>query len=1077
MNSGPQTGVGEDYWGWEPWANDGSGTNTGPSGFRAPDFTGVNSTHSGTWPNMNATGQMPMPYLIFSYIITTGSVWTSSISGQDLVRKSQWFQDEVFTNESYDYYARNVGIQGSVFTSAFMSCNDTNLPTLQKFTDIAKVLATGLGAGAYHDTVGNWGRGCYSRYHQYIPTFIGDQSGVINYVAHPRGSFTHYYNQQQQLWLSGFTDVIVNSGASQWPGTGQNKFSQAQFAEWPTDANLSYLDGSLLYEGATVLSPSYFHLKTSGRPDGVGASYIAGLSYNTTAIEPRHWRQRSPMFSIIYGDRCMFTDWTTPHISNAMNISGAAFTAGEITGYHTTSGIWLKAAQTHEHRQLDWASYTATQFPWWGRLTVFHQSLDAADINSKWSGTIEDHDAALFGTEWSGYTDYIVTLERLMGYEPDYMYHGTIEHPLETWEIERSLSNNTTRGLRQSRPPMNETPTSEVTGDDVIVHAVRRHRANDNLLIYFNNWYTGTKTFSGTFEPDTYEFTKSYDVYSLSVTGGNHGTKTRLTGRALGEDHVFEVTLPQLGVTALEFQQISTAGPGGGVISRFSDLQVDYSYVRYAYDFQDLAISWITLPYSHGTQCQSDTELPLQGFRAGMGQQIVNNLPPWMLLRQDEDTRGWKLMNSWGMNLEELLQDITEKTQDAFLLTSDTTRVNQTFWFDVNIDELLEERPTNNLLYNSAFSIKDVSRTKLPAGWTDYYKPSTQTVFIDKVVSMLGTNSIRMEKTGTLGQTRELNNVQVDNLTASVYVLCDDPTVEMTLVLSVEKIGGTSVSTQAKVTSRSGQWRRLSVTLPVMDQVFRVQYVLHSDVFERCYFCAPQLEVGDSASAWMRSNLDTVPYIAGDSSLGTMQVYGGTKNTPKISIHGIASEREFVNIGIPTRVEKRTVIPKDLGLFATQSFGRRVTQANEVYDTEWVIQNRQVLERSFAPTKFDVFGRFDIKELRVFEDTTYGIRDEGCDYFFNPLATAVRKNLLFVASQEIFRGKTYYTLKVVRPQHPPNDETYLESLADFDLELPFSQNFGIGQLQETISSIGFSEINPKWMVVNTTASRRFFYEL
>src|SRR5690606_17285073 len=127
-------------------------------------------------------------------------------------------------------------------------------------------------------------------------------------------------------------------------------------------------------------------------------------------------------------------------------------------------------------------------------------------------------------------------------------------------------------------------------------------------------------------------------------------------------------------------------------------------------------------------------------------------------------------------------------------------------------------------------------------------------------------------------------------------------------------------------------------------------------------------------------------------------------------------------------------------------------------------------------SQIDVFGRYTLKNLGLYSDVTYGIKNER-EISTSLICTAVRKNYLFVLSRETYLDKTQYTLKRVSLEVPPNGENYLEVLADLKVDISFDKILGLNQFIEQISSMSFCEKDSKLIIFNTNLGRRFIFRM
>lgn len=511
-------------------------------------------------------------------------------------------------------------------------------------------------------------------------------------------------------------------------------------------------------------------------------------------------------------------------------------------------------------------------------------------------------------------------------------------------------------------------------------------------------------------------------------------------------------------------------------MSIYDDIKTNHSYIRYKYDVENITTNSLTLAYSYSSSNEGAITFPLIGFRSPSTQQILNNLPQWMQIRQDVTSNGWKLTNSWGMSLENVLNNVVKNITNTALVTTDITYPSNIGYVDVSSKDLLDTKLYRNLLFNSGFAIRDVSRTRLPAGW-ESYNIYNQDIYIDYLAASPATAALT-SSTGQLkiGQSIILNNVLINNLTNSLYVKTNAGTVDILLHISIEMMDGTNRVAYLRHTSAAIEWVRIKVPIAVNKQVYRINYTVISNCSDRVSIAAPQVEL-EGISNWSNSSNDVLPYVSGLSRFTSISVIPEDSSIPKIPLFSVGTQEEFIDIGIPTRIQKARVIAKDLAPFATQAYGRKVHQLAEVIQTEWSIVEEQVVERSISPTIWDIYGRYDIRDLRYYEDLSYGTKDD-TKVTITPIATAIRKDYLFIACKEEYLGRTLRTIKIVKPLSTPNGETYLESIIDFDLGLDFTNIIDDTQItDEEITSIGFSEVDPSWLVVNTSANIRHYYKM
>lgn len=1064
------------YFGWEPWAGGSVGVNYGPNGFKSPDFTGVNNNYTGAYAKMHATGQLGYSYLAFPFALSTGSTWVQTYSGIDLCTKTLYNTNVTLNNNDYSLFARS----GSNLSN-FRTCFAPSI-SYDKFLDIADVV-TSKGVGAYHDTLGTWGQGCYAHSHTYT-----DSNGNSVHLTHPRSSFSQYHIKNQISWLSGWYNVARTNIPSDWDnGTGDLGYLFNQSSEYPCDVQLKYVPTSLMYEAPAPILQTFYNKISDPRPDMLYNSYLGTiidtlddssistllsvaptLEYWVGLCSPPRWLQRCPAYQIVHSDKALLNEWITPHTTNANNLY---YTKGVVTGIGTYGQI-LTDTNTESHRVMDWGSWSAIQWGYLNRLSTWHASTQYTLYDPTFTGFTDDQEQMSYSGLWSGHTTNLIErLFRLQAYNPDYIYHGTIEHPLNDWSGNISKQHTVSYGFKTSWHA-NVLTGDDYLGDYRIVHSVKKHRDKNNYLLTLVNWFSGQESFSGNFSPLDYNITDSYQVYSLDVSTASHGTRTLERIVPANTDYIITDSLDQFDTKVYEFVVNNEVLEN----TIFADLKTNYSYIRYSYGQDEITTNSIVLSYSYGSSLYTEISPAFNGFKAASTQQILNNVPQWMEARQNYNSNAWKLVNSWAMGLENVVENTYRNIESISLNTSDLTTLSNLSYVDIKSKEILQAKRFRNLLFNSSFSIRDCARYKLPAGWENY-NLEDQDFTLDYNSASPGVVALA-SSTGIfkIGQQIIVNNTLINKTFTSIYIRSNATNVDITSYISVELMNGKSISGYAKLTNRSTEWVRLVLPLQINDQVYRINYSITSNSSGPVYIAAPQIET-EMLTNWSNSINDSLPYYNNAPRFNAVFAVPEESTLKKVPIFQITDQTDFLDAALPTRIEKSIAPYKDLAPYATQAYGRKVTELSEVVRTEWAIVEEQIVERSVSPTAWDIYGRFDIKDLRFFEDLVYGTRDNTL-LTITPIASAIHRDLLFVLCKEEYLNKTYRTLKIMKPIAPPNGATYIESITDFDLDLNFDIDLGLNQLaDEEVSSIGFSELDPSWLIINTTANVRYYYRV
>lgn len=508
-----------------------------------------------------------------------------------------------------------------------------------------------------------------------------------------------------------------------------------------------------------------------------------------------------------------------------------------------------------------------------------------------------------------------------------------------------------------------------------------------------------------------------------------------------------------------------------------NNIKVDYLPVRYSYEPKQLTKNSLAVAYGYSSDIASTFAVQSQGFLAPATQGILNNLPQWMEMRQKTDSTGWTLVNSWGQNFEHVVELTASYVNEHHIHTADKFQRSTLYSTNLYNRELIETKLFNNLLFNSNFSIQGPSRTKLPLGWIRYNSKTYNKVYLVKNKAFICPNSILVDGTGSFGQSVYINNQIAETISFSMYYLSNSSTAKVTLITIVEMLDGTTKFSQATGVGSTSEWKRLTGSLRIEGSVYRLHFVIHSESSGKVFFNAPKLEVSNLVTKWSRSIVDTLPYLDASNYFSQVCAIGNVGyDTKKIPIHPVLSQDEFLNIDIPTRIEKITAIHKDLEPFVTNLQGRKVSFFNEVFDTTWKVEEGKIKEKSFGPSEFDVYAQYNIRDLTIGEEVTYGTYND-TNVSIVPQLITVRNTKLFILTKETYLGKTTYVLKICNAREPASRSGYLESFVDFPIEIPTPGKVFIGQLDENLTTLAFSEKDPNVMLITTNLGRQLFYRL
>jgi hypothetical protein len=1003
---------------------------------KAPDYLPVQSDFATYFPLQLETGLLPsMSYQLFSFHIHSGSTWNAEWSALDAGRKSAVQANRTLTSGAY--------ASGEFFNDVGpIICLEPDL-----YRNKGLEHATGLaaaGTNAYHDTFGAWNIGCYANEHTWT-----SGSSLITGTPHPRNTYCHYFNRKATDLLGEF-------------GTGQ---TQQMHANWTGVGDVSFInssevmgDTSLRYAACSIEAEPARNRKYFSTTDSTYGYIVRGAS--PFGVAPPVWEESVPLFNTVHGNRSR-QYYIFGHLGHTVTATGAYFLEGYATG--VAGGVSLQPTMTGLEQHQAGQSFAASSVIGLGTtlsISNWDPSLSGVATFEALDPTPDDF---ISGALYTGIMNFSKGLMRTVAGAKEYHLYGNMTYPLDSWESEIGY----VAQAEGTNPKHTSKYHGQKSGEFYVMHNMREHRDGaGKLLLTAVNWSTGSKNFTGVFTPASHEFEGSYNVYDVSNETATLGARTLLTKKLPGASYTIEGTMSPGASQMWEFEDL----PAGSLSK--CDFRSERVPVRYSYGKKSIRSASVTVGYSYGADCYTFIDPPMVGFKAAATQSMLNNLPQWMDMRQREGSRGWKMVNAWGMAQENLSNLSSRRLRNLFLSTTDRFLRHRLYRGDVTENELFEFAPSRNLLFNSTLSMEGPARTRLPEGWTDYHKPTVQTITLVDFVSLVGSRSVKVAGAGTLGQLVDISGLgTADKMAASVYIKSDSA-VDISLVLTIQGTSTDTISREERYTGTPTGWHRLSLTVPANREVFEAQFVVRVNSSSVVYLDAPQLEVGSKASDWQGSDLDNLPYVG---STLPFRLVEAKSSSERVTLFAVGDTEDFADILIPTRISREVPPPKDLEPFSSSTLGKRVDFFNTATSVEWGITLGQVAERD-ANNVYEVFAKYDIRDLRFFQGQGYGTVAD-CDATISPITTAVRDDLLFVVCREGFRNRTIRTLKVLTPRRPPAGQTYLESLTDFELDLPFSTTYGAGSIGEEVATIGFSEKDPSWMVLNTNIGRRFYFKM
>jgi hypothetical protein len=514
--------------------------------------------------------------------------------------------------------------------------------------------------------------------------------------------------------------------------------------------------------------------------------------------------------------------------------------------------------------------------------------------------------------------------------------------------------------------------------------------------------------------------------------------------------------------------------------------------IRYEYSATDEVVGSVHVGYIYedGISDPDLAAVPINGV-APATQQIMNNLPAWMIMRQDKDSVGQSLMHSWGYNLEEMTRRYDQYRKDHFVSTA-----NQYDDVDASISELVSRNDKiysprlNNLIYNSAFSIKAASRFQKPEGW-GVSRSDIDAVSLSKNNTLFGAYSLKLDGTKgtvTLTQTRQAI-LPSGSFTYSIYVKTNDTGLstsdkwqedEAGIVLTIQNTDNTITNYGIGFPKNTqGSWARVSITANSPKEIYKYSVHIINRIEYKFFVDLPLLEQSRSAGDWSPSLLDVPSY--GDSSFRAVdgiQVLFNTRDgqsTEKIELLPVSSEDEFKYISVPTRIER--YYPKEDPLqFVSNGFGREITYFDFSEPTQWEISSDKLLKKGVdTPEEYATYTPVDtIIDQEGSPWLDIGLLNSGSVLV---KAVTIVDDTFYVITKETYLNKTGYYIKFVKPYIANRSIEYLQALSDLPLDLKLGKKYGIGHKSEDINRIGICKNLPGVIYVDTNLDRRFYYRL
>lgn len=511
------------------------------------------------------------------------------------------------------------------------------------------------------------------------------------------------------------------------------------------------------------------------------------------------------------------------------------------------------------------------------------------------------------------------------------------------------------------------------------------------------------------------------------------------------------------------------------------------------YDYQEVDpnIDFLTVgyAYSDGTELADE----VTGCRAAATQEIMNNFPSWMLMRQKHDSVGQDLVNSWGCHLEFARTRYIGLRKDQFLITADQYNETRYAVSDLSFNEVrVYEVDFRNMLYNSSFGMVAPARYQRPEGWTTQ-RNSIEAVSFNKTDSLWGNHSVELDGSYSHAELKQSRDVTLSSgkLNLSIYaktVGADSSlsTVERYtadtagIVLVLRYADGTVSSYGVGFPKNTeDKWVRASFSTDVVKELTSFEVFIVNRTDQKFRIDLPQLEQNSRATAWSYSRQDVHKYSSSlIRNVGGVQVLMRTESgneVNKVEVFPLDSEEEFVDNRVPTRIERFSP-GKNALQTVNKTWGRQVNYFKENMPTKWDIADGKLRESyTLAPDKF---GDHLPAELYLDQEGTRHIDKTAInDEITTAKAATIYDGWVYLVVEEVYGGITRQVLKFMKTDKVNYEDDFLQSWGDIEVPLDLGVSFGDQGLAEEVDRIGICKNIADTIFIDTTLDRRFYFKL
>lgn len=498
-------------------------------------------------------------------------------------------------------------------------------------------------------------------------------------------------------------------------------------------------------------------------------------------------------------------------------------------------------------------------------------------------------------------------------------------------------------------------------------------------------------------------------------------------------------------------------------------------------------------------------------YRSDYTQLIANYFQNWNAIRTCETSTGQYLINPIADCIEDINKYLQKSRKELWLETIPTDQLSKVNHIQIPNEVEVNNINTNNLLNNVLFYEHPISRYRTPEYWTDIGS-SSGSVFLSND-SLFGFNSVVINcNTGETGNLSQSHNhlffSKGQKVTASVYYRNDinsSYTGESCATLGMFYSDNENITNSIEtglLPGTSYQWKRASICLDCNKDYGNINFFIklnnQTDISQRYYFCAPMLEVNNSASRFTVNSFDVGlinkyhsefingPFIVNaiasySTSTGGISGFNSTGYIRSgLSLRYISDKNLFLSHDlIPTSIEEYTGNYSGLSV-TNKIYGIIPSSYDSSREKGWLNTDTE-LKTYLWPDIIDINKTFKLAEPEIYKNNIenndidlnnlsyypkYNITNDdlihsGNGYSLEIEAFTIKNDKIWCVTTESYTGEYFRTLKIINPKYSFTGN-HLEVIRDFRLN-----RLGTGG---TISSVGFDNSTGNRLVIFTTGT-------